>query len=247
LYNHRVEAAEIMAVNNIYQFSILGALMDGICQTGIRLQDILSHGDHGLGTVSSLNGEIVIVDGEAYHFPPGQELRMVGVSDVIPFVMVTRFRPTVEKTLSSLTMNSLPHALEPLLPFRQNCFLSIRVDGQFKNIMFRVMAAQSKPRESLVDLAKEQKVVTSSSIEGILFGFWSPAFSGSFSVAGFHLHFLSKDKSQGGHVLGFDASQVKLQAAIIAEYSVELPQSEEFNEEPIKSSQDAELHSVEGC
>lgn len=235
-----------MSINNLYQYSILGALMDGICQTGTRLQDVLSYGDHGLGTVSNLNGEIVIVDGEAYHFPPGQQLRKIGPSDVLPFIMITRFKPTIEKTLSYLTMALLPHALDPLLPFKQNCFLSVRVDGKFNNIMFRVIAGQSKPREPLVDLAKRQKVVTSNNSEGVLFGFWSPTFSGGFSVAGFHLHFLSKDKSQGGHVLGFDANHVRLQGATITEYTVELPQSKEFNEEPIRISQDAELHAAEG-
>ena len=234
-----------MATNNIYQYSILSALLDGICQTGTALKDTLAHGDHGLGTVPGLNGEVVIVDGKAYHFPPDAELRKVEVSDTLPFVMITRFEPTFQKAMSSLSMTSLPEALNPLLPSRQNCFLSIRLDGMFRLITFRVIAGQCRPREPLSELAKRQQIVSLESIEGTLFGFWSPAFSGGFSVAGFHLHFLSKDRTRGGHVTGF-TGDVSLQAAVINKYTVELPHSEEFNQETIKGAREAELHAVEG-
>ncbi|KAJ5356793.1 Alpha-acetolactate decarboxylase [Penicillium concentricum] len=234
-----------MAANNLYQYSILSALMGGICGTGITVEEILKNGDHGLGTVSNLNGEIVIIDGEAYHFPPGEELRKVEFSDVLPFAMVTRFKPTMEKSLRFLTFNSLPEALETLLPSRQNCFLSIRVDGLFDHLRFRVIAAQSKPRESLAESVRRQKVLTHRDIEGTLFGFWSPAFSGGFSVPGFHLHFLSKSKDRGGHVLEFDSRGARLQAAVLSEYTVKLPQNKDFNEEVIGSVGGADLSAAE--
>ncbi|KAJ5741255.1 Alpha-acetolactate decarboxylase [Penicillium manginii] len=235
-----------MATNNIYQYSVLSALMEGICQTGITVRDTLANGDHGIGTVSNLNGEIVIIDGEAYHFPPGESLRKLELSDALPFIMITWFKPTIEKLFPSLKMASLPEALDPLLPSQQNCFLSIRIDALFDHITFRVMERQSRPRESLAELAKRQKVFAFEAIEGTLFGFWSPAFSGGFSVAGFHLHFLSKDKTKGGHVLEFDTKNALLQAAAIDEYRVELPQNEEFNQEVIKSARDEDLHAAEG-
>ncbi|KAJ5898878.1 Alpha-acetolactate decarboxylase [Penicillium taxi] len=239
-----------MTTNNLFQYSILSALMKVICETGINVKDTLTNGNHGLGTVCNLNEEIVIIDGEVYHFPPGEKLRKIEVSDTLPFVMVTRFKPTIEKTLPFLTMGSLPAALAPLLPSQQNCFLSVRVEGRFDQLRFRVIAAQSKPREPLAELVKRQKEVTCCDVKGTLFGFWSPAFSGGFSVAGFHLHFLSKCKTQGGggggHVLGFAAREVRLQAAAIRDYTVELPQNKDFNEGIIGSVREAELHAAEG-
>ncbi|KAJ5749318.1 uncharacterized protein N7511_011014 [Penicillium nucicola] len=234
-----------MTKNNIYQYSVLGALLDGICQTGPLLQKALVHGDHGLGTVPGLNGEVIIVDGNAYHFPPGEKIRTVQSSHALPFVMMTRFEPTFQKTFRSLSMNSLPEALNPLLPSRQNCFLSIRLHGILKDINFRVIAGQCRPREPLSELAKRQELVSLEDIEGTLFGFWSPAFSGGFSVAGFHLHFLSKDRTRGGHVTGF-TGEVSLQAAVIDKYTVELPHNEDFNQEIIHGGREAELHAAEG-
>jgi alpha-acetolactate decarboxylase len=195
--------------------------------------------------VPGLNGEVIIVDGKAYHFPPGEELRKVDACDVLPFVMITRFKPSLHKTLSALSMAALPEALNPLLPSRQNCFLSIRLDGSFSNITYRVIAGQCKPREPLSELAKRQQSVSLENIAGTLFGFWSPAFSGGFSVAGFHLHFLSKDRARGGHVTGF-TGDVNLQATAIDKYTVELPHNDEFNQEIIKGAREAELHAAEG-
>lgn len=235
-----------MAMNNLYQYSIINALMEGICQTGISVKHTLTNGDHGLGTVPHLNGEIVIIDGEVYHFPPGEQVRKVEGGETLPFIMVTQFKPTIEKNLSSISMDLLSGSLEPVLSSRQNCFLSIRIVGLFKHLTFRVIAKQSRPRESLVELAKRQKVDTMQDIQGVMFGFWSPAFSGSFSVPGFHLHFLSKDKTKGGHIMDFDAEGVILQAAPIEKYIVELPQNEEFNQDVIGNCRAEELHAAEG-
>ncbi|KAB8237498.1 uncharacterized protein BDW43DRAFT_263514 [Aspergillus alliaceus] len=67
---------------------------------------------------------------------------------------------------------------------------------------------------------------------GLLFGFRSLGFSNGFSVAGFHLHFLSDDCNAGGHVTRLEAWDAKLSAAVIKEYRVRIHQ-EESHEVPI--------------
>lgn len=84
-------------------------------------------------------------------------------------------------------------------------------------------------------------------VQGMLFGFWSPAFSGGFSVPGFHLHFLSEDWSQGGHVIEFEAQNIQLEAAVIGEYQIELPGHEEFNQDVIGNVAEEELKKAEGA
>ena len=236
-----------MSVNNIYQYSVLSALLYGICQQGATVQTILSKGDHGLGTVSGLNGELVIINGEAYHFPPNGKLRKAHGTDTVPFIMVTRFQPTFTKTLPCLTLGSLQQALSPLLPSKQNCFLSVRIEAFFQHIACRVIPCQTLPRESLGELAKRQHMHDMKNVQGMLFGFWSPAFSGGFSVPGFHLHLLSEDRSQGGHVIEFEAQNVQLEAAVIGEYHIELPEHEEFNQDVIGNVAEEELKKAEGA
>lgn len=232
--------------NHLYQYSILSALMHGICREGTTVAKLLTHGDHGLGTISGLNGEIIIVDKEVYHFLPDGNLRQVEPADIIPFAMITRFEPTFIKHSTSLDMSTISKQLSPLLPASQNSFLSIRVDALFTRVTFRVIPAQSKARESLSDLAKRQELHHTTHSRGALVGFWSPGFTSGFSVAGFHLHFLSEDRAQGGHVMEFDAEDVILRAAAINKYNVEFPASGEFQDEPIGEVLVGDLHAAEG-
>ncbi|EAW09998.1 acetolactate decarboxylase [Aspergillus clavatus NRRL 1] len=232
--------------NIVYQYSVLSALMQGIADGGITAAQLLTHGDHGLGTVSHMDGEIVIVDGEAYHFTSDHRLRPVQPTDTLPFAMATRFQPTWSNPVHDLTMDSLSAALAPLLPSRQNSFLSIRMDGSFRKILFRVVPAQSVPGEPLGALAKRQDLTTHVAVCGTLFGFYSPPFTTGFSVAGFHLHFLSHDRRMGGHVLSFDAEEGELKAAVANQYQVEFPQSESFHQEPIRAFVETEIHQAEG-
>ncbi|KAJ5663931.1 alpha-acetolactate decarboxylase [Penicillium longicatenatum] len=232
--------------NHLYQYSILSALMHGVCREGTTVANLLTHGDHGLGTMSGLNGEIIIVNKEVYHFLPNGQLRKVESTDIIPFAMITRFEPTLAKHPQSLNMSTISNALSPLLPACQNSFLSIRVDAMFTRVTFRVIPAQSKARESLSELAKRQELHHATHSRGTLVGFWSPGFTSGFSVAGFHLHFLSEDRAQGGHVMEFEAEDAVLQAAAINAYNVELPASGEFQNEPIGEVLAKDLHAAEG-
>ncbi|KAI9042667.1 acetolactate decarboxylase [Aspergillus affinis] len=235
--------------NQIYQYSLLSALMHGICHEGATVQQVLQHGDHGLGTTRGLDGEIMIVDGKAYHFPsnPKQSPRALPATTILPYVVITRFQPTLHKSLPCLPIASLHDALFPLLPTQQNTFISVRLDAWFHSIRFRVIPAQSRPRESLKVLATRQVVKECRDIRGVIFGFWSPPYTSGFSVAGFHLHFMSEDGASGGHVVGFEAGgeEVKLSAAPIRDYRVEVPAGEEFHEAPVGNFADKELHAAE--
>ncbi|KAB8079115.1 alpha-acetolactate decarboxylase-domain-containing protein [Aspergillus leporis] len=71
-------------------------------------------------------------------------------------------------------------------------------------------------------------------------------FTSGFSVAGFHVHFVSEDRTCGGHVLDFEADGVNLRAAVIQEYQVALPLSGEFHEAQIESAEEKSLHAAQG-
>lgn len=220
--------------------------MNGICQDGTTAQNILKHGDHGIGTIRGLNGELVIINGVAYHFPANGPLRPVEAVDIIPYAMITRFKPTMTSHVPHTSMSSLFHSLSPLLPDEQNVFLSLRLIASFSRVVFRVIPAQSKPRESLVDLAKRQEIRERTHIQGTLFGFWSPRYTSGFSVPGFHLHLLSADRTVGGHVIDFNAEDGQLDAAVVRNYQVEFPVSDEFREAPLNCVKEHEVQTAEG-
>ena len=64
---------------------------------------------------------------------------------------------------------------------------------------------------------------------GTLVGFWSPRFSETFGIPGYHFHFLSDDRTQGGHLLECSASRLRLRAERLTELHLALPQADAFS------------------
>jgi len=77
----------------------------------------------------------------------------------------------------------------------------LRAEGKFDYLKVRSVPAQKRPYRLLAEAVKGQTIFEHQAITGTLVGFWSPAFIGQAGVPGYHFHFISADKSFGGHVL----------------------------------------------
>ncbi|PYH88574.1 alpha-acetolactate decarboxylase [Aspergillus ellipticus CBS 707.79] len=224
-----------MPPNQLYQYSLIGALLRGICADGLPAQDLLPHGTHGLGTVSELDGEVIILDGTVYHFPSTGmcSVQSLNPSERMPFALMTDFQPTKTAPITTpLNATTLFDIVAPLLGRGQNHFLSVRVDAVFSVMTTRIIPKRTSPTagETLADLAQRQAVTTITETKGTLFGFWSPPYVAGIGVPGFHLHYLSDDRRSGGHVLDFRAETGEVQAAVLRKVDIELPETEEFAE-----------------
>lgn len=241
-----------MAPNEIFQYSIVTALMDGVAEQGIPVSDLLSRGNHGLGTFRHMVGEMIILDGVLYQMKSDGSVSTVDASpesdSVAPFAMVTHFEPTqtTEAVLSDKA--DLFAILSFLLPETHNLYVAIRISGVFRNVTVRTVGGQTKPHEGLADVGAHQTSQTfEESLEGTIIGFRSPAYMQGVSVAGDHLHFISADKKKGGHLLGLASEgEVKVEVAPISKFHLELPvHDEEFNEASL-TGDSAGIAAVEG-
>jgi acetolactate decarboxylase len=86
------------------------------------------------------------------------------------------------------------------------------------------------PRQGarLVDAAKAQSEFHFTDVAGTLVGLWSPGFSSAFSVAGYHFHFLSKDRHEGGHLLECESGPLRLRVEALTDFHLALPETESF-------------------
>jgi acetolactate decarboxylase len=82
-------------------------------------------------------------------------------------------------------------------------------------------------------------------LRGSLVGIWSPAFAASFSVPGYHFHFLSEDRQSGGHVLDCQASEVEIDGCAMNEMHVSLPETEDFLKADLTHDPQADLMKAE--
>jgi len=81
--------------------------------------------------------------------------------------------------------------------------------------------------------------------EGTLVGLWSPGFAGSFSIPGYHFHFLSADRKRGGHVLECKAVDVTISECAMHEMHVSLPETAEFLKADLSRDPSEDLMSAE--
>ncbi|KAK4231868.1 alpha-acetolactate decarboxylase [Podospora fimiseda] len=238
-----------MAENQVFQYSLISALMDGVASHGTPISRVLEHGDHGLGTFRNMVGEMILLDGQVYQMKADGSV--VHITDtettVTPFATVTRFRPTVTKKISISGKAHLQETLISLFPAAKNHFLSIRMDGKFKTIECRTAGGQCFPREGMVDVCSRQSTYNFSSEKGSLFGFRCPEYVMGINVAGDHLHFISEDRQRGGHILGFETEgEIELSVSQMSNFHMELPtDDEEFNEAALVKDEKGIKH-VEG-
>ena len=115
--------------------------------------------------------------------------------------MVTRFEPEVDERLEgALSHAELLARLDALVPTgASSC--AIRLDGRFELVRARSVPAQSPPYRPLTEVVADQHVFELEDVAGTMLGFRFPAYVEGIEVAGYHLHFISDDRTRGGHVL----------------------------------------------
>ncbi|KAL2266722.1 hypothetical protein VTJ83DRAFT_6074 [Remersonia thermophila] len=226
-----------MADNEIFQYSIVSALMDGVASHGTPISRVLAHGDHGLGTFRNMVGEMIVLDGEVYQMKA--DGTVVHVADpertVTPFATVTRFRPSVRTRAALQGKAGLAGLLARLFPAARNHFLAVRLDGVFR-LKVRTAGGQAEPREGMVSVASRQTVHALDGVKGTVVGFRCPEYVMGVNVAGDHFHFISEDRQKGGHILELETEgEVEVAAAQMSRFHLELPtEDDEFNEAELK-------------
>lgn len=88
-----------MMSNQLFQFSIVSALIDGVASQGLPIYDLISYGSFGLGTFRYMVGEMIILDGAVYQMKSDGSVLTIKSraydKTVTPFAMITHFQPSV--------------------------------------------------------------------------------------------------------------------------------------------------------
>jgi acetolactate decarboxylase len=75
----------------LYQYSTIEALLEGIYDGDMTFGELKSHGNYGLGTLNSLDGEMIQVNGKFYQVKVDGIAYPVEDNEKTPFAIVTFF------------------------------------------------------------------------------------------------------------------------------------------------------------
>lgn len=236
------------AINEIYQYSLLSALMAGVANSGIPASNLSGY-TQGLGTFANIEGELILLDGTVYQLKSDGSVHKVAPDDQIPFVMATNLDPTSTFKTKLINKEALHQKLAETFVGSKNLFIAYRVASVdkkgWRRVKVRTVGGQQYMGQPLSELGDTQRVFVYEDISGEIVGFSSPLNWQGVSVAGEHMHFLSSDRKYGGHVLGLEANEVEVQASVVSNLHIDLPRSKEFNDADL-AVDDGGIKKVEG-
>ncbi|WP_142273612.1 acetolactate decarboxylase, partial [Staphylococcus aureus] len=192
------------------------------------INELLQHGDLGIATLTGSNGEVIFLDGKAYHANEHKEFVELKGDELTPYATVTKFvADTSYETKDKSSEAVFAEIKEKMLS--ENLFSAVKISGLFKKMHVRMMPAQEPPYTRLIDSARRQPEQTETYVKGAVVGFFTPELFHGIGSAGFHVHFANDDRNFGGHVLDFEVEDVKVEIQNIETFEQHFPiQDEDF-------------------
>lgn len=232
--------------HTLFQTSTINALLKGDYDGAMTFRQLKHRGNFGLGTVNTLNGEMVGLDGKFYQIRTDGKAYLISDSMKTPFAEVTFFKAdtTVSLNDSIKSYAQLKSYLDKLLP-TPNIFYSFRITGRFDYIETRSVPQQHKPYPPLVDVVKNEVTFEFHNIKGTMVGFWCPAFMKGINVPGYHIHFITANRKAGGHMLACRLHKAKIEIDYLSNFKMELPRTTTFYNLDLRQQKPNALEKVE--
>jgi acetolactate decarboxylase len=214
----------------------------------VTVGDLKKHGDTGIGTFDGLNGELVMLDGEVWQAAGDGSVNLMEDAATIPFGNVTFLDS--DETLDVSGVESFEALLKQLdgrvAELGTNIFYAARIDGTFDKMNVRSEYKQEKPYPTIVDaLAADQTFFDLEEVEGSMVGVYCPPYMASLNSAGWHFHFVTADRKQGGHVLDCAINKATATIDKTKEFDLALPGSQKFESTDFTVDRSADVKKAE--
>lgn len=233
----------------IYQISTLQALALGYSRAVVTVEELLKHGNIGLGTFEDVNGEMIVVDGGCYRATEDGTVWEADPDMGVPFASVAKAGSS-----PGFEIEDIPHIgkLKEVLTlkieedFGLNSMHIARIDGEFPRICARSESAYRSHHVDLKDILSEtQRDFMFENITGTLVCIYYPDYMDGINAPGWHVHFLSRDHSKGGHVFDLGIARGQIWLTRINHIEIQLPSEPAFDTYSLKEASGSDIRKVE--
>ena len=238
--------ADTLEVNHstLFQVSTSTALVEGVYGGVVTIGELKQHGSFGLGTFDGLDGEMLALDGHFYQVLGDGTVREARDDARAPFAVVTEFHAEREFVLHHV--ESFDDLTAQLDRGRDtgNLFFAVRIDGHFSQIRTRALC-RTASGVLLVDATAHQPEFTLGDVSGTAVGFWTPLYARTINVAGWHFHFVTGDRTGGGHLLNCRGADLRVQIQDLADIRIAIPETAAFLQADLSQDPSQELELAE--
>jgi acetolactate decarboxylase len=225
----------------LVQVSTMDALLGGDYHGKMPVADLLGYGDLGLGTFDRLDGEMVVEQGLVWQIKSDGSVGQASAQQLVPYAAVIKFKAERAAAISTPVELAAFQALINGLVSDQRKFCAFRFKGRFSALTTRSVPAQREPYPPLMKVINEEQVTFElKNVKGTLVGFRSPAEMKGVGVPGYHMHFISDDRLNGGHILKATLESGILEWALTDRFLLILPESSERQRDTHKTNKMAD-------
>ena len=233
----------------IFQISTLQALALGYSRSVVSVRELLKHGDIGLGTFEDVNGEMIVADGECWRATEDGTVWKAEPDMGVPFASVAKAGYSVDFVIEGIKdIGELKELLTLKIEedFGLNSMHIVRIDGEFDRVCARSESAYRSHHVDLKDiLSKTQRDFMFENIAGTLVGIYYPDYMDGINAPGWHVHFLSEDRTKGGHVFDLELARGRIRLAKINKIEIQLPSEPAFDTYSLKEASGSDIKKVE--
>ena len=215
----------------IYQVALLQSLTQGYYDGIIKVSELKEHGDIGIVTFEGVNGEMIVLDGKVYQALGDGTVQEADANETVPFSNVTYFDKDGSVELSGIgDVNALKEKLDAMVEKNgKNLFYFVKASGTFNKMNVRSELKQEKPYKTLDKaLATDQREFNYENIKGTVVALYCPDYMGGLNTPGWHFHFISDDKTKGGHLLDLKFDKATAEYDATPEFEMCLTDNNDF-------------------
>lgn len=236
-------------VTEMYQVSTLQALAKGDFYGNATIGELLTKGDIGLGTFKAVDGEMIVLDGKCYRAKADGTVEIAADSDSTPFASVTYLNKDIFFKLDNIAnMDALLVKLDVAAKANgENNIYACRVDGYFTEVYARSEKKQhSEPYKTFAKvLETDQREFKFQNVSGSLVCVYFPQYMDGLNVAGWHVHFISDDRTMGGHVFNCALKEGTAYMGKTKGFTFLVPDTDYFQKLDLTDVSKEEIESVE--
>jgi acetolactate decarboxylase len=217
--------------STLFQVSTSTALVEGVYGGVVTIGELKQHGSFGLGTFDGLDGEMLALEGRFYQVLGDGTVREASEDARAPFAVVT-------ESFDDLTAQ-LDRRRDT-----DNLFFAVRIDGRFSHVRTRALC-KTASGVSLLDATAHQPEFALTAVTGSAVGFWTPLYARTINVAGWHFHFVTDDRTGGGHLLDCQGANLRVQMQDLADVRIAMPETAAFLQADLSQDPSRELDLAE--
>lgn len=166
----------------------------------------------------------------------------------VPYATVTYFDHELSLGLNDVKDKAAFEKIlnEEVKKCGENSFYMIKLHTEFSSLLFRSEYGSKPPYPTLVEALKDKQTeFNAKNIKGTLVGLYCPNYMSGLNSPGWHFHFISDDRKQGGHILELSVKKGTVELDKTDKFTMILHDDQQFHKLNLAKDMSKDIQSAE--